>query len=117
MIDWTTVITTFLTSAGLLTGFFGWFYTRKAVRKQAFLKADEKEMDLFHRNYDWVMQQIDEKDKKIDELYDERHKLWDDIINKNAEITQLRLEKQKLTYERCEIKGCKQRKPPSEYMK
>lgn len=118
-LDWNILLNS-LSSAGWLVAaasLYRQICYRKLFRRQEQLKTEREEGTVVQESYNWAKSRLEEKDQKIDELYDERHKLWDEILNKNAEITELKLKNQKLTYERCEIRGCARRQPPSEYMK
>ena len=58
---------------------------------------------------------VHELDIKIDQLYLEKNEDRERIRDLQAKNAKLELENQALNFKKCEVRGCKDRKPPSNY--
>lgn len=96
-----------------------WFVTflvnRKTDARKEDATADSMEDENERKQVAWLEERISLRDAKIDALYVElRQEQADklDWIHKNHE---LELKNTELTYRKCDVRGCLNRQPPSDY--
>ena len=101
------------------------FYTSKrrkarAEARQQELSADEQRIgnmshfaDEWRELYEKAEQKLEAKDKKIDQLYHEKEEDRNTIRSLRENLHIKELENLQLLLFKCEIRGCKERKPPS----
>lgn len=65
--------------------------------------------------YEKKESRVAELDAKIDQLYAEKNEERQRIRELSEKITALEIENLKLTVKRCDVKGCPNRQPPSDY--
>ena len=56
-----------------------------------------------------------EKDRKIDALYTERQQMYNQLIERDSIIAKKDIVIERLRFTRCDVNGCKRRRPPREY--
>ena len=87
------------------------FYVRqnKIAKK---IENEASQSSEWRKLYDEMKGELQSKDNKIDELYDERKKYDADIADLRKRITDLEIMLKSERIYRCEVTGCKNRKPP-----
>lgn len=89
------------------------FYTSK--RRKAEAEADGAEIHNEQTEVDRLEARLKIRDDKIDVLYVDYRKLQNDHIELLKRYHMLDIERQEAVIKRCDIRGCKERMPPSEY--
>ena len=101
---------------------FGVFLFYDSKKRKANAEARKAEMDNltgyaeeWKGLYEQRDKRVDELNAKIDQLYQEKETDRQRIRELQEKNTALTLENQSLKIKRCEVKGCKDRQPPSDY--
>lgn len=96
------------------------FYDSKKRREAA--QAEKAEADNitqyaaeWKKCYEEEREVENELNKKIDQLYREMEEDRERIRDLQARNAKLELENQALNFKKCEVMGCKDRQPPSDY--
>lgn len=96
------------------------FYDSKKRREAA--QAEKAEADNISQYatewkelYEKKEAKVHELDTKIDQLYLEKNEDRERIRDLQSKNAKLELENQALNFKKCEVRGCKDRKPPSDY--
>lgn len=96
------------------------FYDSKKRREAA--QAEKAEADNISQYaaewkelYGEKEAKVHELDTKIDQLYVEKNEDRERIRDLQAKNAKLELENQALNFKKCEVRGCKDRQPPSDY--
>lgn len=115
-----TVISSLVSSVAL--PLFGVFLFYDSKKRKANAEARKAEMDNltgyaeeWKGLYEQRDKRVDELNAKIDQLYQEKETDRQRIRELQEKNTALTLENQSLKIKRCEVKGCKDRQPPSDY--
>lgn len=96
------------------------FYDSKKRREAAQAeKAEADNISLYAAEwkelYEKKEAKVHELDTKIDQLYVEKNEDRERIRDLQAKNAKLELENQALNFKKCEVRGCKDRQPPSDY--
>lgn len=124
MIDWVNIIVAAVCSVVGAFGGGSLLYFRQNKREKD-ISNELREADEWEKLYREKEQKCDAKDAKIDELrkhinslQEERIRLIADSSDKQQElqgkVSQLRTEMIECNWYRCEVCGCKNRRPPRE---
>ena len=96
------------------------FYDSKKRREAA--QAEKAEADNISQYaaewkelYEKKEVKVHELDTKIDQLYIEKNEDRERIRDLQSKNAKLELENQALNFKKCEVRGCKDRQPPSNY--
>lgn len=96
------------------------FYDSKKRREAA--QAEKAEADNISQYaaewkelYEKKETKVHELDTKIDQLYLEKNEDRERIRDLQSKNAKLELENQALNFKKCEVRGCKDRQPPSDY--
>ena len=96
------------------------FYDSKKRREAA--QAEKAEADNISQYaaewkelYEKKEAKVHELDTKIDQLYLEKNEDRGRIRDLQSKNAKLELENQALNFKKCEVRGCKDRQPPSDY--
>lgn len=96
------------------------FYDSKKRREAA--QAEKAEADNISQYatewkelYEKKEAKVHELDTKIDQLYIEKNEDRERIRDLQSKNAKLELENQALNFKKCEVRGCKDRQPPSNY--
>lgn len=107
------IVTAFTALVGALGGgsllFFRQNKTAKKIENESNQAAEWKKL------YDESKSDNAEKEKKIDGLYDEIKELRSEITSNAKRIAELEVENTRMSIYKCELPGCKLRKPPTGY--
>ena len=83
---------------------------RKEVASVVNLEEENK-----RKKVDWLEERLTQRDVKIDRLYLELREEQEEKINWIHKCHNVELAQKELEIRKCEIRGCKERIPPSDY--
>ena len=102
-----------------LIGAFQFYDSKKRKEAAAAKKAEAENITQYASEwkelYEKKEAKVHELDIKIDQLYLEKNEDRERIRDLQAKNAKLELENQALNFNKCEVRGCKDRKPPSNY--
>ena len=102
-----------------LIGAFQFYDSKKRKEVAAAKKAEAENITQYASEwkelYEKKEAKVHELDIKIDQLYLEKNEDRERIRDLQAKNAKLELENQALNFKKCEVRGCKDRKPPSNY--
>lgn len=103
-------VSTILAIIAALGGFESvkWFLNRKYEKKKASL-------ELKHSREEWLEIRLSERDAKVDTIYRDLRKSEERVLALTKEVNRKELDLELLKIKRCDVRGCTQRQPPSEY--
>ena len=110
--DWTTIITTFL-SSGVFLGLF--LITER--KTSAAMKNTQSQSAEWQKLYEEEKEDNDKKDVKISELIKEKDQLRDERDAAIADKAKCLITSSKLDILRCDCLGCNDRRPPLDFSK
>lgn len=110
-----------LTILGALGGFeavkwavTAWVNRRTNARKED-ASADALEIDNEKKQIDWLEERLAQRDSKIDALYIELRQVQGEKLELIYEKHALELKLKEASVRRCDVRGCAQRKPPTDF--
>lgn len=102
-----------------LIGAFQFYDSKKRKAAAAAKKAEAENITQYAAEwkelYEKKEAKVHELDTKIDQLYVEKNEDRERIRDLQSKNVKLELENQALNFKKCEVRGCKERKPPSDY--
>ena len=102
-----------------LIGAFQFYDSNKRKEAAAAKKAEAENITQYAAEwkelYEKKEAKVHELDTKIDQLYVEKNEDRERIRDLQSKNVKLELENQSLNFKKCEVRGCKERKPPSDY--
>lgn len=102
-----------------LIGAFQFYNSKKRKEAAAAKKAEAENITQYAAEwkelYEKKEAKVHELDTKIDQLYVEKNEDRERIRDLQSKNVKLELENQALNFKKCEVRGCKERKPPSDY--
>ena len=102
-----------------LIGAFQFYDSKKRKEAAAAKKAEAENIPQYAAEwkelYEKKEAKVHELDTKIDQLYVEKNEDRERIRDLQSKNVKLELENQALNFKKCEVRGCKERKPPSDY--
>ena len=102
-----------------LIGAFQFYDSKKRKEAAAAKKAEAQNITQYAAEwkelYEKKEAKVHELDTKIDQLYVEKNEDRERIRDLQSKNVKLELENQALNFKKCEVRGCKERKPPSDY--
>lgn len=102
-----------------LIGAFQFYDSKKRKAAAAAKKAEAENITQYAAEwkelYEKKEAKVHELDTKIDQLYVEKNEDRERIRDLQSKNVKLELENQSLNFKKCEVRGCKERKPPSDY--
>ncbi|WP_195630312.1 hypothetical protein [Bacteroides finegoldii] len=102
-----------------LIGAFQFYDSKKRKEAAAAKKAEAENITQYAAEwkelYEKKEAKVHELDTKIDQLYVEKNEDRECIRDLQSKNVKLELENQSLNFKKCEVRGCKERKPPSDY--
>ena len=90
------------------------FCRKTDVRKEEASVCNLEEENR-RKKVDWLEDRLTQRDEKIDGLYIELRKEQEEKINWIHKCHEVELIKKESEVKKCEIRGCTQRMPPSDY--
>lgn len=112
--DWLTIL-------GALGGFeaikwmVNFYVNRKTNARKEDAVADAAENENERKQVAWLEERIAQRDAKIDAIYVELRQEQAEKLNLIHKNHGLELKNTELTYKKCDVRGCPNRKPPSDY--
>ena len=108
--DWIAIGTIIGSTVTALGGFefIKWWFKEAVGVKAA-------EQSLYAKEIDRYVERLADRDAKVDSIYRELRETQGRELALIEEINKLKLEKQLLLYQKCEVRGCANRKPPGDY--
>lgn len=98
---------------------FQFYDSKKRKEAAAAKKAEAENITQYAAEwkelYEKKEAKVHELDTKIDQLYVEKNEDRKRIRDLQSKNVKLELENQALNFKKCEVRGCKERKPPSDY--
>lgn len=102
-----------------LIGAFQFYDSKKRKEAAAAKKAEAENITQYAAEwkelYEKKEAKVHELDTKIDHLYLEKNEDRERIRDLQSKNAKLELENQALNFKKCEVRGCKDRQPPSDY--
>lgn len=102
-----------------LIGAFQFYDSKKRKEAAAAKKAEAENITQYAAEwkelYEKKEAKVHELDTKIDQLYVEKNEDRERIRDLQSKNVKLELENQSLNFKKCGVRGCKERKPPSDY--
>ena len=102
-----------------LIGAFQFYDSKKRKEAAAAKKAEAENITQYAAEwkelYEKKEAKVHELDTRIDQLYVEKNEDRERIRDLQSKNVKLELENQALNFKKCEVRGCKERKPPSDY--
>lgn len=102
-----------------LIGAFQFYDSKKRKEAAAAKKAEAENITQYAAEwkelYEKKEAKVHELDTKIDQLYVEKNEDRERIRDLQSKNVKLELENQALNFRKCEVRGCKERKPPGDY--
>ncbi len=109
----TIIVSAFCSIVGALSG-GGIIYYRQNRRMKE-VEVDAKQSDEWKRLYEKSDEDSREKDRKLDALYTERQQMYNQLIERDRTIARKDITIERLRFTRCDVNGCRRRRPPREY--
>ena len=109
----TIIVSAFCSIIGALSG-GGIIYYRQNRRMKE-VEVDAKQSDEWKRLYEKSDEDSREKDRKLDALYTERQQMYNQLIERDRTIARKDITIERLRFTRCDVNGCRRRRPPREY--
>lgn len=88
---------------------------RKTDARKEDATADSMEDENERKQVAWLEERISQRDAKIDALYVELRQEQSGKLNLIHKNHELELKNTELTYKKCDVRGCQNRQPPSDY--
>jgi len=112
--DYLTILASaFCSIVGALGG--GGIIYYKQTRRMKEAEVEAKQSDEWKKLYEKSDEDSREKDRKIDALYCERQQMYNQLIERDRTIAYKDIQIERLKFARCDINGCRRRRPPREY--
>lgn len=115
--DWITIGTIIGSTVTALGGFefIKWWFNRAAYARKQDISVKVEEQNLYAKEIDRYVARLADRDAKVDSIYRELREVQGRELALIEEVNKLKLEKQLLLYQKCEVRGCANRKPPGDY--
>lgn len=102
-----------------LMGVFQFYDAKKRKEEASAKKAEADVISQYANEWNDIYKEEKENNRelnaKIDQLYGEKNEDRQRIRELMSRNQQLELENQALRFKKCEVRGCKDRQPPSDY--
>ena len=113
VMDWT-IIAAIVASLGGRE-FFTWLANRKAYARKENASAKDAELSVHEKQIERYEQRLAQRDAKVDVIYTEFRKSQEHVLELKAQINKLEFEVELRELQKCEKRGCPDRKPPGVY--
>lgn len=111
--DWATIITVIGALGGL--EFIKWIANRKAYFRKENASAKDAELSVHEKQIERYEQRLAQRDAKVDAIYKELREEQKRNLELIEKVNKLELDKEILTLQKCEVRGCPKRQPPGVY--
>lgn len=91
------------------------FINRKTNSRKEKASADSLEKENERKHIDWLETRLAQRDAKIDALYNEVRIIQSEKQNLIHEKHKTELDLKEATIRRCDVRGCSNRKPPTNF--
>ncbi len=114
-------LTTALTIFGAIGGaetvkwLIGYLTTRKQQKRVKEAEAADAELEVEKDQVGWLENRLSQRDAKIDSLYIELRKEQTEKLELVYKCHALELQLKESEIRRCNVRGCAQRQPPSDF--
>lgn len=111
-------IATLIATAGgmqVLVEAVKWWRSRHLHDRQDTAVVVASENDNYRRHVDWLEARLEERDKKIDHIYDELRAEQAARLEEMHRRHEAELRAAEAEVRKCNMRGCKDRIPPSDY--
>lgn len=112
--DWVILVTALGGVEGIKQLLKWWMFRKTDARKED-ASADAVENENERKQVDWLEKRMAERDAKIDGLYIELRKEQSDKLQVIHEKHELELRLKEAEIKKCDVRGCPNRQPPSDY--
>lgn len=109
--------TTFATIVGSLGGFefVKWLASRRAYLRRENATARDVELTVHEKQIERYETRLAQRDAKVDAIYRELRDEQQKGLGYIEQINRLKLENELLLIQKCQVRGCPNRKPPGDY--
>lgn len=111
--DWT-IIAAIIASLGGRE-FFTWLANRKAYARKENASAKDAELSVHEKQIERYEQRLAQRDAKVDAIYKELREEQKRNLDLIEKVNKLEFDIEVLTLQKCEVRGCPDRKPPGVY--
>jgi peptidoglycan hydrolase CwlO-like protein len=111
--DWT-IIAAIIASLGGRE-FFNWLANRKAYARKENASAKDAELSVHEKQIERYEQRLAQRDAKVDAIYRELREEQKRNLELIEKVNKLELDIEVQSLQKCEIRGCEKRQPPSAY--
>ncbi|MDR2917281.1 MAG: hypothetical protein LBV74_21005 [Tannerella sp.] len=98
-----------------LIGLAGFILFYKQTKRIKNAEAEKSELDNFERQIDRYESRLHSRDQKVDAIYIELRQEQEKYLVLLEQYNKLKVEHKLLEVKRCEVRGCKDRQPPSDF--
>lgn len=112
--DWLTILGA-LGGLEAIKWMVNFYVNRKTNARKEDAVADAAENENERKQVAWLEERIAQRDAKIDAIYVELRQEQAEKLNLIHKNHGLELKNTELTYKKCDVRGCPNRKPPSDY--
>jgi peptidoglycan hydrolase CwlO-like protein len=92
---------------------FSWLANRKAYARKENAIATDAELTVHEKQIERYEQRLSQRDAKVDAIYRELREEQKRNLDLIEKINRLELDKELITLQKCEMRGCRKRQPPS----
>jgi hypothetical protein len=111
--NWIEILSSIFGAGGIF-GFISYFLFFRESKRIKKAEADEKELSIWNNQIDILNTRLKDRDSKVDALYIELRQEQERKLELIEQCNQLELKIKLLIIQKCEVRGCVQRVPPSE---
>jgi predicted RNase H-like nuclease (RuvC/YqgF family) len=111
--DWT-IIAAIVASLGGRE-FFTWLSNRKAYARRENANAEDAELSVHEKQIERYEQRLMQRDAKVDAIYRELREEQRRNLDLIEKVNKLELELEVSALQKCEVRGCASRQPPTKY--
>ena len=112
--DWVILITALGGIEGIKQ-LLKWWMSRKTDARKEDASADAMENENERKQIAWLEERIAQRDTKIDGLYAELRQSQSAHLEELHKRHEIELKLKEAEMQRCDVRGCGGRKPPSDY--
>lgn len=112
--DWLAIIGAMGGLEAVRWGITFWLNRKTDARKEE-ATADSMEDENERKHIDWLEKRIAERDAKIDTMYVELRQEQSEKLHLIHESHELQLQLKEAELKKCDVRGCSNRQPPSDY--
>lgn len=111
--DWSAIATIIGALGGL--EFVKWLVNGRTYARKENASARDAELAVHEKQIDRYEQRLAQRDAKVDAIYKELREVQARELEHIKEINRLKFEVDLRELQKCEVRGCDKRRPPSSY--